>query len=123
MLQVIVDILKPGGLMARRRRQRQLEKVVDETLLSYQLDPKPTELVKGAKISLSEDEFRQLVTIGQQNLAQYDSKFSRSDLIKEIRRRGYQIKPPEKKTPTWLWLALGTIAALVLMKEKQKEAK
>lgn len=115
----IWDILIPGGLAQRRKRQIFLEQVVDETLNASQLEPRPL-----GKVLISEQRFREVATYAQTRLGEKESMFSPTDIVQEIRGRGYEPKPPERKKeqlkiPTTL--VLGVIAVLLLLRGKERQ--
>lgn len=114
---IVWDILLPGRLVKRREEQEILSRAVNETLSQFQLPLEPP-----GKVALSEFQFRQLVEVMSAKLAPYNSKFSGEDMVKAIRGRGYEIKPPErkrKKIP--IWLVIGAALALIVIKGKERK--
>lgn len=119
MLSLIWNILIPGGLAQRRKKKILLSQVVDDALKTCLLEPRP----HGERL-ISEDRFRKVVACAQTKLPEDDSLFSPAEIVKEIRERGYEPKPQKRKnqkTKIPSTLVLGVIAALLLMRGKEKK--
>lgn len=113
------DVLVPGGLMRRREARQQKEKVLDDavdaTLAEFHLAAHPP-----TTVALSLNEFKRLLEAIRAKLAPYNSKFSAEDVVNAIKDRGYGIKPAEpKKGRIPVWLVIGAILAIVLIKRKE----